>query len=110
MTIIIIIVSAFISLKILGAIVRKVQRDSRRKFLLKKYGNAHLAEKILNGYVWQGQTAEQLSDSRGDPDDIDRKVLKSKSKETWKYHQVRKGQFRTRIFLENNIVVGWEKK
>ncbi|WP_020564635.1 hypothetical protein [Methylosarcina fibrata] len=110
MTIIIFIISAFISLKILGAIVRKVQRDSRRKFLVKKYENAHIAEKILDGYIWQGQTSEQLFDSRGGPNDIERKVLKSKTKETWKYHQVRKGQFRIRIFLENDIVVGWEEK
>jgi hypothetical protein len=110
MTIIIIIIGSFISLKILGAIIRKAKRNSRRKFLLQKYRDEYIAEKILDGYIWQGQTSEQLFDSRGNPDNIERKVLKSKTKETWKYHQVRKGQFRTRIFLENDEVIGWENK
>jgi len=110
MTIIIVIISAVISLKILGVIIRKVNRNSRRRNLLGKYGNANIAEKILDGYIWQGQTSAQLLDSRGNPTDIERKVFKSKTKETWKYHQIRKGQFRTRIFLENDIVVGWENK
>jgi len=59
---------------------------------------------------WQGQTPEQLVDSIGHPVDVDKKVLKTKSKEVWKYNQTGKGRFSLRITIENDLVVGWDKK
>ncbi len=110
MSIIIIIVAAFIALKILGKIIGNRRRKTRRNWLLNKYNDVDVVNDIMSRYIWQGQTAEQLLDSRGTPVDIDSKVLKSKTKEVWKYYQVRKGQFRLRITLENDVVVGWEEK
>lgn len=110
MNIIIIIVAAFIGLKILGVILDNRRRKAKRKRLLNKYSDVNIVNKIMNGYIWQGQTAEQLFDSRGNPEDIDTKVLKSKTKEIWKYYQTRKGQFKLRVILENNVVIGWEEK
>ncbi len=75
-----------------------------------KYGDADLVESLMSRRFWQGQTSEQLVDSLGEPSDLDRKVLKSKTKETWKYHEVRKNQFSLRIFVENDLVTGWDKK
>ena len=110
MDIIIIIVGAFIGLKILGIILDNRRRKARRKRLLNKYSDINIVNRIMNGAIWQGQTVEQLFDSRGNPEDVDTKVLKSKTKEIWKYYQVRKGQFKLRVILENDVVIGWEEK
>jgi hypothetical protein len=85
-------------------------RKKRRGYLLDKYGDEDLVNNLMDRKFWQGQTAEQLHDSLGEPDSIDKKVLKSKTKETWKYNEVRKNQFALRIFIEDDIVVGYEKK
>lgn len=110
MDIIIIIIATFIGLKILGFILDSRRKKARRKRLLNKYSDINIVNRIINGTIWQGQTAEQLFDSRGNPEDIDSKVLKSKTKEIWKYYQARKGQFKLRVILENDVVVGWEEK
>jgi hypothetical protein len=59
---------------------------------------------------WQGQTQEQLLDSLGRPADTDTKVLKTKTKEIWKYNRVGKNRFGLRVTVENGVVVGWDKK
>lgn len=82
----------------------------RRDALLKKYGDAALVEKIMRRMFWQGQTQEQLLDSLGRPLDIDERVLKTKTKETWKYNRQGKNRFALRVILENGVVVGWDQK
>lgn len=79
----------------------------RKKKLVEKYGD-DVAKKILDKEVWQGMTSEMLLDSRGKPKSIDQTVMKTKTKETWKYDPMGKGQYATRIFLENEVVIGWE--
>ena len=64
----------------------------------------------MDQMFWEGQTDEQLRESMGTPVAIDSQVLKTKTKEIWKYHQVRKGQFLLRITLEKGKVVGWESR
>ena len=86
------------------------QEQTRRVELLSKYGNEKLVEAIMVGSYWQGQTAEQLRDSLGHPDDIDEKVLKTKKREVWKYYHKGGNRFGLRITLENNEVVGWDEK
>lgn len=76
---------------------------------ISKYGEVE-GPRVLRNEVWQGMTSEQLLDSRGSPADIDRWVMKSKTKETWKYGQTGKNRFSERIFVEDNEVVGWEDK
>lgn len=82
----------------------------RREALLDKYGNEEIVEKIMKRMFWQGQTPEQLIDSIGNPLDIDKKVMKTKVKEVWKYQRTGKGRYALRITLENDSVVGWDKK
>ena len=53
---------------------------------------------------------EQLLDSIGRPIDRDQRVLKTKTKETWKYHPSGRNRYRLRVMLEDDVVVGWEKK
>jgi hypothetical protein len=85
-------------------------RKKRRAALLAKYGDAEIVENIINRMFWQGQTPEQLVDSIGNPVDVDRKVMKTKSREVWKYNETGKGRFALRITLEDDVVVGWDKK
>lgn len=89
---------------------RARQIEARRSALLQKYGDAQVVERIMSRSYWQGQTAEQLRDSLGDPADIDEKVLKTKSKQVWKYQQTGVNRFALRIIVENDSVVGWDEK
>lgn len=89
---------------------RKEHIARRRKELLDKYADAMIVERIMSKMFWQGQTPEQLLDSLGTPVDVDRKIMKTKSKEVWKYHQTGKGRFGLRITFEDGYVVGWENK
>ena len=65
---------------------------------------------ILSESIWRGQSHEQLIDSLGNPESFDKEVLKTKTKETWKYYKIRKNQFALKVFLENNLVIGWDGK
>lgn len=78
--------------------------------LKEKYKKDEIVDAILNSDYWTGQTSEQLIDSLGTPHAIDKQVLKTKTKETWKYYEQRKGQFSLRILVENDRVVGWDLK
>ncbi|QFY43026.1 DUF2845 domain-containing protein [Candidatus Methylospira mobilis] len=109
-TILILAATTIVAWKILSYFVRLYFRKRRKARLLEKYDDEEIVCLIMNRKFWQGQTPEQLIDSIGQPHDIDRKVLKSKTKETWKYYQVRKGQFSLKVYFENDIVIGWEKK
>jgi hypothetical protein len=91
-------------------IVAYSKKRKRYKYLLAKYKDEKLVARIVKGSVWQGQTREQLWDALGKPLDVDEKVLKSKTKETWKYKEIGKKRYAFRVFIENNEVVGWEQK
>ena len=82
----------------------------KRERLTKKYGNSEIVERIMNSEVWQGATEEHVLDSLGKPLDIDQKVLKTKTKEIWKYEQVAKNRYALKVVIENGVVVGWDKK
>ena len=90
----------------------KRYRDDKKwiSYLKDKYKDDEVVERILKGRFWQGQTAGQLRDSLGSPDDVDKKVLKTKIKETWKFDEVRKGQYALKINIEDGVVVGWERR
>lgn len=65
---------------------------------------------IMKRMFWQGQTPAQLTDSLGCPVDIDRKIMKTKTREVWKYNETGKGRYALRITIEDGAVVGWDKK
>lgn len=87
-----------------------VMNAMRRAALMKKYGDKDLVDKLMRRMIWEGQTAGQLTDSIGAPTQIDEKVMKSKTRETWKYHQRSKTRFGLRVTVEDGLVVGWDKK
>lgn len=87
---------------------RKV--ESLRKSLIEKYKDEEIVQLIMESSYWKGQTEEQLLDSLGEPHKIDSQVMKTKTKEIWKYGH-RHGQvYRLKITLEKGKVVGWEDK
>lgn len=86
------------------------KHQERNKYLLDKYQDEPLVEKLIGGYFWIGQSSEQLLDSMGNPEDIDEKVLKTKTKEIWKYGCLGRNRYSTKITIENGIVVEYENK
>jgi hypothetical protein len=82
----------------------------RRAYLLAKYRNQVIVDKIMRRMVWQGMSQEQLLDSWGEPKDKDQKVYKNKVMKTFKYGKYGKNRFHRRVRLDNGIVVGWEQK
>ncbi|HEY8084410.1 MAG TPA: hypothetical protein VIE69_02265 [Methylophilaceae bacterium] len=82
----------------------------RRENLFSKYHDEHIVDMIMKKMVWQDQTHGQLIDSLGPPVDVDKQVMKTKTKEVWKYHQTGKNRFGLRVTFEDNVVVGWDKK
>ena len=89
---------------------RALKKRRRLKYLEQKYVNKKKVEKIINGDIWQGETAEQLIDSIGNPEVIDDKLLKTQKKVVWKYG--RRGAFGYNLIvnLEKGLVVSWEGK
>ncbi|MDO5969675.1 hypothetical protein Q4Q35_07635 [Flavivirga aquimarina] len=77
---------------------------------MKKYNDEELVDKLMQGIFWQGQTKRELKDSLGNPSEIDEKVLKTKIKETWKYQKIGNNRYALKIFVENGVVIGWDKK
>jgi hypothetical protein len=86
------------------------KKQKRLTYLRDKYQDEELVQKIYSGYFWEGQTAEQLRDSLGTPEAVDNKLLKTKIKEIWKYNRQGVNRFALRITVENEYVVGWDKK
>ncbi|MGB0206070.1 MAG: hypothetical protein ACPF9K_13635 [Neptuniibacter sp.] len=86
------------------------QTKLKKERLLEKYGDEQLVDKLMQGMFWQGQPEEQLLDSLGKPLDIDQRVMKTKTKEVWKYDETGKNRYALKITLENGEVVGWDKK
>jgi hypothetical protein len=84
-------------------------RALRRKSLMEKYGDQILVDRLMRREIWEGQTEAQLLDARGNPAAVDRKVLKTKTSEVWKYERIGKGQYGLRVFVENGSVAGWKK-
>lgn len=96
---------------IVGVVVAAlVMNNMRRAALMKKYGDKALVDQLMRRMIWEGQTSEQLIDSIGRPVQVDRKVMKAKTRETWKYNQRSKTRFGLRVTLEDGFVVGWDKK
>jgi hypothetical protein len=91
--------------------VVKMQHDAemRKTLILERY-EPEIARRILNRQIWKGMTAEQLSDSMGQPDEVDEVVTKRTQKQIWKYDQVSASRFDTRITLEGGVVVGWQMR
>ena len=95
----------------LDAMIERYGSGSRFESLIDKHnGNIDVLTKIMNRELWIGQTQMQLLDARGNPADKYQKIMATKTREIWKYHQIGANRFRLRITLENGVVVGWDEK
>jgi hypothetical protein len=99
-----------IGLWMLKSFLARARDRARRAALLAKYGSEEIVEAIMGQRYWQGQTEAMLVDSLGAPAGTDRKVLKTKVSETWKYHPTGRGRYALRLILDNGVVVGWDHK
>jgi|GEM_PF-1138299 len=104
------IIIVFILIAIGLAALSSDHGNKRQESLLAKYNNAEVVDRIMKKIIWQSQTSEQLRDSLGQPAEVDRKVMKTKTREVWKYFKTGKRRYALRITLENDVVVGWDKK
>ncbi len=86
------------------------KKQKRLAYLREKYKDEELVQNIYGGYFWQGQTEEQLIDAIGEPLAVDRKVLKIKNRDIWKYNRKGANRYGLRITIEDGCVVGWDKK
>lgn len=86
------------------------KKQKRLSYLRGKYEDEEVVQKIFQGYFWRGQSEGQLRDSLGPPSDIDNKLLKTKTRDVWKYHHQGGNRFGLRITVEDGYVTGWDKK
>jgi hypothetical protein len=82
----------------------------RKRYLTEKYGDPAVVAKLMQRMFWIGQTEGQLIDSLGRPVEIDRKAMKTRTREVWKYNRRTRTQFGLRITLDNGIVITWDQK
>ncbi len=82
----------------------------RREELVARFGSEEIADAVIASKVWQGMSKDQLLESWGTPEDIDTKVYKMKTSETWKYGEIGKNRYSSKVFLENDFVVGWDQR
>lgn len=85
-------------------------RRARWKRLMTKYNDESLVGKIMGRQLWEGMTQEHLKDAIGSPEAVDVKHYKTKRAETWKYQQTGTNRFNVRVYIEDGIVVGFQKK
>ena len=86
---------------------KREQQIKQLADLTERFGSV-IAQNIIDGLVWQGMTVEMLREAKGEPDDADRNVFKTKTKETWKYGRIGKNLFSFRVMIEDGLVVGWK--
>ena len=99
-----------LAILVIWILARVINRRAWRAELLAKYGDKGVVNQIMRRGIWQGQTSEQLIDSLGPPVAMDENVLRKCVRRTWKYHQTGLNRFALRITLENDVVIGWDKK
>jgi hypothetical protein len=86
-------------------------RSVRTERLLVKHGlDGALVARIERKEIWVGETADQLRDAMGEPEDIDVKPLKTRTREVWKYDRSGRNRYSTRVTLDNGTVVRWQRR
>jgi len=87
-----------------------LKKRARLRHLREKYEDEVIVQKILKKTIWIGQTSEQLADALGYPTATDRKLLKTKTRDIWKYRHQGANRYGLRITVENDEVTGWDSK
>ncbi len=103
-------VGIIVALAVLWFVARALAKNSRYHRLMLKYGDDKLVMALLDRTIWQGMTAEQLRDAWGDPVSIEHKVMKTRTRDVFKYRQTAKNRFRDKVVLEDGVVTGWDQK
>ena len=88
----------------------EASREADRQRMVDAKYSGETAAMISKKMFWQGQTADQLRDSLGPPHAVDVKLLKTRRREIWKYHNYEANRYRTRITLDDGIVTTWTTK
>lgn len=84
--------------------------QERRAALVSQYG-LEVVDCIDRHHFCRGMPSAALRMSLGSPADIDERVSKTKTVQTWKYQRTGKGSsYALRIMLENDRVTGWDDK
>src|SRR5262245_11492879 len=104
------IISGIAAIITLITIRSKRTKKIKRERLLMKYQSTDIVDRIMRQLIWQDMSRHKLIDSWGNQVEIGTKVVKTKTKETFKYNKIGANRFGSRVILENGIVVGWEKK
>jgi hypothetical protein len=84
--------------------------ELRTAYLAGKYKDDAIVQAILRQKIWEGMTAAQLFDSAGNPEAVDQRYMKTKSREVWKYDHQGANRFALRVTLDHGVVVGWDSK
>jgi hypothetical protein len=95
----------FLLLTAISARLREREHERlamRKKFLLDRYRDEHVVDKLLAGSIWRGMSEAQLIDSLGWPDRKEIERQESKTIETLTYRRPRES-----VRIENGVVVGW---
>lgn len=85
-------------------------REERIVYLMSKYHDQLSVDRIMAKELWQGMTADQVKDSIGTPAAIDQELLKTKRRDTWKYYPQGANRYNLKLVVENDVLVGWDKK
>lgn len=88
--------------------VREAAR-AREEALIGRFGR-ETAARLIAGEIWIEQTAEQVREALGDPEEVEEKILKTKQREVWKYGRTGVNRFTTRITLDDGVVASWQRK
>jgi hypothetical protein len=87
------------------------ERGVRTETLLARNDrNAAVVARTERRELWVGETADQLRDALGEPEGIEIKKLKTRSREIWKYGRTGRNRYSTRITLDNGTVVRWQRR
>jgi hypothetical protein len=100
-----------VSLVIVAVIwFRYSQKQKRIEYLLDKYRDEEAVDRIMRRILWQGETAQMLTDSLGNPLNVDRKAMATRKREVWKYNQTGRGRYALRVTLDNDVVIQIDQK
>lgn len=79
----------------------EAKEEARRLEIQSKFGSSAFLPYILEGSVVKGMNKNMVVASIGRPKDIKKEVLKTKTKEAWKYSS-------REINFEDDTVIGWK--
>lgn len=106
--------ASLLGILVLGNFLRLTASDyrqlRRREQLLERYGDTAIVDDLLAQVIWEGEHAEQVRESLGDPVAVDAVARRTKKQEVWKYGHEGGNRYRLRITLDNDQVVRWDMR